>query len=78
MLQRQSQTAMVNREQVYNTSSNNSIGRNVKFMPITPYGKTSSLVGKTDLSVYMTPLKTKKQVSVVNVKSNLVVLSDTN
>jgi hypothetical protein len=67
---------MVNREQVYNTSSNNSIGRNVKFMPITPYNKTSG-VGKTDLSVYMTPVKPKKQVSVVSVKSNLVVLSDT-
>lgn len=61
-LQRHSATAMNNREPVYNTSSNNSIGRNVKFIPVTLYNKTPG-VGKTDLSVYMTPLKTKKQVN---------------
>jgi len=44
-------------------------------MPITPYGKSSGF--KTDLSVYMTPIQTKKQASGVTVKSNLVVMSDT-
>lgn len=66
---------MVNREGVFNTTSSNSITRNVvvnKFMPATPYAKTAGL-GKTDLSVYMTPIKSKKPVNTVNGKSNLVV-----
>lgn len=44
-------------------------------MPITPYGKSSGF--KTDLSVYMTPIQTKKQANGVTVKSNLVVMRDT-